>query len=131
MTSEMLKLTSGADLYLSALTEFEMLSAIGRKRHAGELTISQYEFIRDGFYGNLGEIYIQQSFSENVFAVARKLLGVYKLRTLDAFQLASALVLESSSQIKLIFVTFDLDLADVAKKEGFVVITESEFALPV
>lgn len=93
-----------------------------------KLTIRQYKTVRDGFYDNLGEIYVQQSLSDNICAVAKKLLGVHKLRTLDSFQLASVLVMETSAQVKLNFVTFDIDLADLAEKEGFEVITESEFA---
>lgn len=106
-------------LAVSALAEFEFLSAIGRKRHDGELTARQYEQLRSAFYSDWAEMYVHQPLSDAVFTETRTLLAVHRLRTLDAFQLGSAITFSAVHGKKPVFVTADRALAEIAKREGF------------
>jgi len=110
---------SARELVVSALAEFEFLSAIGRRSKDGELTAKQYEHLRSSFYADWSEVYVQQPLNDNVYAEARLLLATYRLRTLDAFQLASAISYSNFSKEKPVFVTADSALQEVATREGF------------
>jgi predicted nucleic acid-binding protein len=107
------------EVVVSALAELEFLSAIGRKKYFGEMTATQYEELIASFYTDWSEIYVQQPLSEAVYSNARSLLRSYRLRTLDSLQLSSASVFSSNARERPVFVTFDLVLADVARREGF------------
>ncbi len=107
------------ELVVSAIAEFEFLSAIGRRSKDGELTAKQYEQLRSAFYSDWSETFVQQPLSDTVLAEARLLLSTYRLRTLDAFQLASAITYSTFNTEKPIFLTADLALREVAIREGF------------
>lgn len=108
-----------SQLVVSALAEFEFLSAIGRRSKDGELTTDQYEQLHTAFYSDWSETFVQQPLSDPVFAAARLLLSNYRLRTLDAFQLASAITYSTFNKEKPVFLTADLALREVATREGF------------
>lgn len=55
--------------------------------------------------------------------VARNLLQAHPLRAADALQLAAALLWTSRKPMGRVFHTFDVRLADAARKEGFTVPT--------
>ncbi len=110
---------SARQLVVSALAEFEFLSAVGRRSKDGELTTSQYKQLRSAFYSDWSETFVQQPLSDSVYAEARLLLFTYRLRTLDAFQLASAFTYSTFNKEKPIFLTADLALREVATREGF------------
>jgi predicted nucleic acid-binding protein len=119
-SDELVTLALGAEeLCVSALAEFEFLSAIGRRKHDAELTAKQYEQLRSAFYSDWSEAYVQQPLSDAVFEESRILLGAYRLRTLDALQLASAITVTTVRKVRPQFVTSDRNLADVARREGF------------
>lgn len=123
MESDSLALAARAanarELVVSALAEFEFLSAIGRRSRDGDLTAKQYEQLRSAFYGDWSEIYVQQPLSDAVFSESRLLLSTYRIKTLDAFQLASAITYTTFTKARPLFVTADENLREVAKREGF------------
>jgi predicted nucleic acid-binding protein len=110
---------SATTLAVSALAEFEFLSAIGRRRADGELTAKGYEQTRAAFYADWSEIFVHQPLSDAVMTEVRTLLSAYRLRTLDAFQLASAITYSNVHGNKPVFVTADAALRDIAEREGF------------
>jgi uncharacterized protein len=110
---------SAEDLAVSALAEFEFLSAIGRRKDDGELTAKQYEQLRSAFYADWADTFVHQPLSEAVFTEARTLLAAYRLKTLDAFQLASAITFSNVHGRKPRFLTAGVRLAETARREGF------------
>ena len=100
---------------VSMLAEFEFLSALQRRRIDLTLTEDQAFRAKEAFYLDWASSYRRQLLSDPVLAVARNLLGKYRLRTLDSLQLASAVVLPAPA---LTFVTADRALADIARREG-------------
>ncbi len=103
-----------------SLTPVEVLSALWRRRRAGELddvsaTTAQAALVQ-----------LEPAWSRvvDVTAVerrARRLLGVHPLRAADALQLSAALVASGERPDLLDFVTLDVRLADCARREGFTV----------
>ena len=69
--------------------------------------------------GDWSEVYVQQPLSDSVFAESRLLLSTYRIKTLDAFQLASAITYTTFTKERPLFITADENLREVAKREGF------------
>jgi predicted nucleic acid-binding protein len=106
-------------LAISALAEFEYLSAARRLFSEEALTARDYQQLKIAFYGDLEGTFVQQPLNEGVYSEVRLLLANYRLKTLDAFQLASAIVFGRVQQERPIFVTADRSLAEAAIKEKF------------
>lgn len=111
---------SAESLVVSVIAELEFLSAIGRRAKDGDLTAAQYDSLLGLFLEDWVDTFVQQPLLDPVLAEARLLLRNYRIRTLDSLQLASALVYRAQIKADVAFLTADVQLAEVAAREGFV-----------
>ena len=123
-------------LYLSAVAEVEVVAALRRLgRHEGYhpslIAALQNRFERHLARSGPGypsPYYVPVTLVPEILTVAAALCAKhweaqpYPLRSLDAIQLASALVAARRISEELIFVTADVRLAAIAPQEGFPVI---------
>ncbi|HJT19736.1 MAG TPA: type II toxin-antitoxin system VapC family toxin [Nitrospira sp.] len=98
----------------SAIAPVEALSALNRRRIAGELAPRDYLAIRrrlhkDRSYWELVEV------GAIVLGQAEELVQKTGLRTLDAVHLASALAFQAASGMTIPFITADVKQRDVAE----------------
>jgi predicted nucleic acid-binding protein len=107
------------ELVVCAIAELEFLSAIGRRAKDGEMTARQYEQLLTAFQEDWSSTFVQQPVNGIVYDNARILLRNYRLRTLDALQLASAIAYSTFTKSSIRFLTADFSLAQVAQHEGF------------
>ena len=80
-------------VYVSDLTEVEMVSALSRKVRVGELALEDAIAVRNHFFSHLEQgVYRRAALSSHHIRSARELLGSFTttLRTLDALHLAIA-----------------------------------------
>jgi len=97
----------------------EIESALWRRRHAGQLNAEQHETVDRNFAALTGDGWHSIELTEELFNLARRLVAIHPLRTMDAIQLASAVVASDFNPRRLAMVTFDEDLAVAARVEGF------------
>ena len=110
-----------ADILVWMLTPTEILSALHRKARAGglpPLALDGGKILLSDLENRWSEV-IQ---IELVRQKAARLLAVHTLRAADALQLAAALVAFEDQPEGEELVTFDKNLAEAAKREGFRVI---------
>jgi predicted nucleic acid-binding protein len=98
----------------SAVVPVEVLSALGRRRTAGELTQRDFLAIRsrlhkDRPYWELVEV------GPIVLSQAEELVQRTGLRTLDALHVASALTFQAASGLTIPFITADARQRDAAE----------------
>lgn len=113
-------LRSDPEVITAAITPLELSSALWRRRHAGVLTFADHE-IAERRFAVVSERWMEVAQSSVTFETAMRLLTRRSLRSLDALQLASALVVTSAPAF-LPFVTLDKKLAAAARAEGFPVL---------
>lgn len=109
-------LRSDSDVLTAAVTPLEITSALWRRRHTGILTLADHERAEQKF-ALLSTRWIEIAQFPEAFEVALRLLARHSLRSLDALQLASALVVRRTRLLP--FVTIDKKLATAARTEGF------------
>jgi len=108
------------DLITSAISPLELSSALWRRRHAGILSLADHE-IAERRFAEVSVRWIEVAQSSAAFDHAMRLLARHALRSLDALQLASALVVTRAPAF-LPFVTLDKRLIAAARAEGFPVL---------
>jgi predicted nucleic acid-binding protein len=108
------------DVITAAISSLEVTSALWRRRHAGNLPLLDHERAERGF-AQLSARWTEITYSDRVLESAYRVVARHQLRTLDALQLASALVLTRRPAV-LPFVTLDKRLAAAARAEGFPVL---------
>jgi predicted nucleic acid-binding protein len=99
----------------SAIAPLEIISALARRRSAGELTKRDFSAIlsrlrRDRDYWELVEV------SPLVLERGEDLIQATGLRALDAIHVASALVFQAGSGIRIPFVTGDAGQQEAARQ---------------
>lgn len=99
----------------SAIAPVEVMSALSRRRAAGELAERDFGAIlsrmqKDRAYWELVEV------SPRVLSQAEALIPRTALRTLDAIHVASAMVFQAASGIRIPFVTADTRQRDAAEE---------------
>lgn len=105
---------------LWTLTPVEIVSSLSRLVHEGALD-------SDGFAKaeSRADRQFRASYTitdiEGAKSVACRLLQVHPLRAADALQLAAALLWAKHRPMRRVFHTFDVRLAEAARKEGFTV----------
>lgn len=109
------------DMIVWAFTVTEVLSAIHRKIREGTLPHKELPSIRERL-SNLQEGWSEVIQLEVVRQKANRLLAIHPLRAADSLQLAAALVASDDQPEGEEMVTFDKNLADAARREGFRVI---------
>lgn len=105
----------------SAVTPVEVMSALSRRRAAGELTAKDFLAIRarllkDRAYWELVEV------GEHVLRQAEELVQKTDVRTLDALHIASAMIFQAASGLTIPFITSDAKQRDAAQAMALTVI---------
>jgi predicted nucleic acid-binding protein len=105
---------------ISALAEVEFVSAVARatrNRRIGRTLADRLlaDFVADTAAG--GPLAVATFDAQGAFATAKRLLGKYRLRTLDALQLAAAISVAAATDEELVFCTRDEDQAAAARAE--------------
>ncbi|OGO38873.1 MAG: hypothetical protein A2Z03_04475 [Chloroflexi bacterium RBG_16_56_8] len=110
-------------VFVSELAIVEIASSFQRLKNRGEIdedtmnkALARFNFDTTGSLVVLG-------FRSDAIQVARQLVLDYKLRTLDALQMASALAFKLLS---LVFVCADSNLLNAAKANGFLALNPLE-----
>jgi len=104
------------DFVSSAITPVEIASALHRRKHEGDLSEENFAALQrrirqDRLRWELVEV------SSVVLDRAEELLqGATRLRALDAIQIASLVVFQSASQMRISFVTADARQRDAATR---------------
>jgi predicted nucleic acid-binding protein len=112
---------AGNLIAISELTTVEVVSSLTRRLRDAQLTANDVTQIQKVFLVHAKREYRVITFSKTTQRIARDLLLRHPLRTLDALQLASAIIFERQTGAKPIFVTADQRLLAAASVEGFVV----------
>ena len=110
---------------ISALAEVEFVSAVARATRDGRIGQSLADCLLADFGADTasdGRLAVATFDAEAAFATAKRLLGKYRLRTLDALQLAAAMSVAATTDEELAFCTRDEDQAAVARAEHFSVL---------
>lgn len=110
---------------ISALAEVEFVSALARATRDGHLGRSLADLLLADFGADTaadGPRAVAMFDAEAAFATAKRLLAKYRLRTLDALQLAAAMSLAATTDEQLAFCTRDEDQATAARAEQFSVL---------
>lgn len=110
------------DFVSSAITPVEIASALRRRRRAGDLSEDNFAALvrrarQDRLQWELVEV------SSVVLDRAEELLqGVTPIRALDAIQVASLVIFQSASQMRISFVTADVRQREAATQLGLDII---------
>lgn len=110
------------DFVSSAITPVEIASALRRRRRAGDLSEDTFAALvrrarQDRLQWELVEV------SSVVLDRAEELLqGVTPIRALDAIQVASLVIFQSASQMRISFVTADVRQREAATQLGLDII---------
>lgn len=109
-------------VFISDLTEIELVSAISRRAKGGTLATASAQSEIKNFDSDLREQYLAVAVSRHVLLAARDIVERHALRGYDAVQLASAL--ECSKELTLLglppicFVSADVELLAAAMADG-------------
>jgi hypothetical protein len=110
--------TANHVIVICELTPVEYFSVLGRRQREGLLTPTDSAIFQARFLVDYRQEYISVWLQPDVLMQARNLLLQYSLRTLDAIQLASALIFQQTFQESIIFVSADQRLLALANEEG-------------
>lgn len=102
---------------MARLSEVEVASAVCRRCREGLLSAVEREEILAALREDLASFVVVE-LSGEVVDRARRLLATHPLRSADAIQLASALVLADATGEPVTFVAFDAALRRAASAEG-------------
>ena len=102
-------------------TPIEIFSLLSRRENSGMLLPQNSVIIRVNFLKHISNRYLVQLVESSILLQARSLVTRYKLRTLDAIQLASASRATTLLGEPLTFLSGDIDLLNAASSEGFAV----------
>lgn len=105
----------------SALTPVEVLSALSRRRSAGEVTVRDFAAIMARIEEDRGSWALVEV-SPLVLGRAEELVKETGLRTLDALHVASVLTVQAASGFRLPLATTDERQRDVAGRRGVEVV---------
>ncbi|HEX3052065.1 MAG TPA: type II toxin-antitoxin system VapC family toxin [Aggregatilineaceae bacterium] len=106
---------------ISALTTVEFVSLLARRQREGHLSPADLNKLRKDFLFHVRHQYRVIRVQRDVLARAQQLIIQYPLRTLDAMQLASAVMFMQSSGLQPIFVCADQRLLNAALGQGLAV----------
>lgn len=113
--------TGDPEMVVWLATVTEIYSAIYRKIRDGKIPSSDLVVIRSRMT-QLQKAWTEVIQFESVRNKAHRLLSVHPLRAADSLQLAAALAAFEDKPEGCELVTFDTNLAEAARREGFVVI---------
>ena len=109
-------------IFVSELTEIELISAISRRVRGGSLTVVAAQIGIENFDSDRVEQYLAVEVSKSVLLAARDIVETHSLRGYDAVQLASALECNRRQILRgfapIYFVSADTELLAAARSEG-------------
>jgi hypothetical protein len=105
------------DLFASALTYLEALSALTRRKNE----IAEYDKAV-GALNDDWDAFTVWLIDEEILKLAAELVMRHRIRAADAIHLATAAIIRRQLKIDVLFVCCDTDLAQSAVNEGFSVI---------
>ncbi len=112
----------GHELYISQIALVEVVRAISIKAHDRLITSADRDRLVAMFRRDSQRAYAVLPLTDSVCTYAGDLCSSYRLRSYDAVQLASVLILRKETLVKRmaspIFVTADLGLIPIATLEG-------------
>jgi uncharacterized protein len=120
--------TAGNVILISELATVELFATFARLQRQGLLMASHVVTLQQNFMLHVEQEYLTIFLDRPIIAQARSLVGNYKLRTLDALQLASALDAYTALGEPITLVSGDNDLLVAAAAEGFA--TDNPYAHP-
>jgi predicted nucleic acid-binding protein len=109
-------------IIISELTIVEMFTLFARREHNGDISPSSVHRLRRIFLAHVRENYFVVPLTSDVLYLSRVLVShymAYRLRTLDAIQLACAVEVRKVLEQDLIFVAADDRLRNVAYADSF------------
>jgi uncharacterized protein len=112
--------SAGNMTIISAMTTVEFVSLLARRQREGNVSPADFARLRNDFLIHVQQQYSTIQVNHLVLAYGRQLIAKHPLRTLDAIQLASAILAQRTIQAKPIFVSADVKLLAIASLEGFV-----------
>lgn len=110
---------AGHVVMLSELALVEIQSLLARRVREGSLSPNDASKLRNDFLIHYQDDYLVVHLETSIAQLAGQLVNKYKLRSLDAIQLASAIHAVNILSEPTIFITSDLNLLQAAKAEGF------------
>jgi predicted nucleic acid-binding protein len=113
-------LTEDGSIVTASITPIEIASVLWRRRHAGRLPVAAHHDA-DAMFAELSARWNEVAQTSATVQAALDVVTRHPLRTLDAIQLAAAIVV-SDQPSRLAFVTLDRNLAAAARAEGFPVV---------
>lgn len=112
--------TAGHVAVICDLTPIEFFSALTRRQRENTLNAANALILRNRFLADYQREYLSIPLESPVLERARNLVSQYPLRSLDAIQLASAIVATQILNEPMIFLSGDANLLKIAVLEGFV-----------
>lgn len=112
---------AGNIIVVCDITPVEMFSLLQKRLRQGQLGAANVVILQNDFLAHAEQEYLAVPLDDKILAHARSLVTKYKLRTLDAIQLACALDAAASLGEAITFVAADVDLLAAARAEGFAV----------
>lgn len=118
-------LRTDATLIVFCFTRTEILSALCRRRRAGQLDDGDLT-IAEGRLNKLSARWTEVTSLGEVRDAAEHLLRAYPLRAADSLQLGACVAVFGAQRRDREFVVLDEVLADAARREGFRVVVPSD-----
>jgi hypothetical protein len=114
-----------AEIIISELTMVEIASVFARRHREGNITLAEFLRYRQTFWQHSQHEYRVMYLDSQIIRLARSLIFKYPLRSLDAIQLASAIVARRVVKVNPVFLTADDRLLPIATSEGVTAINPS------
>lgn len=110
--------SQGNVILISEVTIVELVSALARRQREGTVSSTDFLRLRNDFLLHADREYLVVNLHDRVVLQASRLVAAHPLRTLDALQLASALVAARDLGAIPTFVSADRNLLAVAAAHG-------------
>ncbi len=102
----------------SIITYVEARSALARRRQHGDLSVSDYRRVAEGFEADW-QRYVRTEVTEALLRDAAHLAELHRLRAYDAVHLGAAIVFRDGVGDETTFASWDDSLDRAASREGF------------
>jgi uncharacterized protein len=106
-------------LVISELATIEFVALLSRRHRDKSISTKDFKLIEGLFFTHVRTQYQVIKTDTRAYQTARTLPPKHPLRTLDAIQLASAIVAQNIIGKSIIFVSADNRLLNIAQAEGF------------
>lgn len=110
---------AGHTIILSEIGAVEFVSVLARQKREKNISERDFHLLHSLFFIHVRTHYKIIKTDARVYHEARNLLPKYTLRTLDAVQLASAILTQRIGGTPVIFTSADTRLLSIAQTEGF------------